>query len=156
MGDARELVSRIRDEAITGTAIELESIVVWPEEDKDAQPTSDFFVNQRIDLLVRGLGPLTNLIGLPAEALPMAILRPLSGSGAFAVMAEILEAEGPDSFVGLLASTLQGSTETTFYVLTLYCGAAGVREVRHALPACLMGDLAGAAGATAACHWFFA
>jgi spore maturation protein SpmB len=55
----------------------------------------------------------------------------------------------------MLASTLQGSTETTFYVLTVYCGAAGIRDVRHALPACLIGDLAGAVGATAACHLFF-
>lgn len=85
----------------------------------------------------------------------MALLRPLSGSGAFAVMAEILEANGPDSFVGMLASTLQGSTETTFYVLVVYCGAANIRDVRHALPACLIGDLAGAVGATVACHIFF-
>ena len=85
----------------------------------------------------------------------MALLRPLSGSGAFAVMAEVLETQGPDSFVGLLASTLQGSTETTFYVLTVYCGVAGIRDVRHALPACLIGDLAGAVGATAACHLIF-
>ena len=85
----------------------------------------------------------------------MALLRPLSGSGAFAVMAETLETHGPDSFVGMLASTLQGSTETTFYVLTVYCGAAGIRDVRHALPACLIGDLAGFVAATAACHLFF-
>ena len=70
-------------------------------------------------------------------------------------MSEILETYGPDSFVGMLASTLQGSTETTFYVLTLYCGAAGVRDVRHALAACLTGDLCGLLGATAACHLFF-
>jgi spore maturation protein SpmA len=114
-----------------------------------------FRASGALDLLIRVLDPVTSAFGFPAAALPMALLRPLSGSGAFAVMAEILEAEGPDSFVGLLASTLQGSTETTFYVLTLYCGAAGIREVRHALPACLVGDLAGAAGATAACHWFF-
>ena len=63
--------------------------------------------------------------------------------------------QGPDSFAGMLTSTLQGSTETTFYVLTVYCGAAGIRDVRHALPACLIGDLAGAIGATAACHFFF-
>jgi spore maturation protein B len=85
----------------------------------------------------------------------MALLRPLSGSGSFAVMSEILQTHGPDSFVGMLASVLQGSTETTFYVLTVYCGAAGVRDVRHALPACLVGDLAGFAAATAACHLFF-
>jgi spore maturation protein SpmB len=108
-----------------------------------------------LELVIRGLDPLTSALGFPAEALPMALLRPLSGSGAFGVMAEILETHGPDSFVGMLASTLQGSTETTFYVLTVYCGAAGIRDVRHALPACLVGDLGGAIGATAACHLFF-
>ena len=108
-----------------------------------------------LDLLISGLDPLTSRIGIPGEVLPMALLRPLSGSGAFGVMSEILTTHGPDSFVGYLASTLQGSTETTFYVLTLYCGAAGVRDVRHALAACLAGDLAGLLGATAACHLFF-
>jgi spore maturation protein SpmA len=108
-----------------------------------------------LEVIVHGLDPVTSAIGFPAEALPMALLRPLSGSGSFAVMSEILETHGPDSFVGMLASVLQGSTETTFYVLTVYCGVAGIREVRHALPACLIGDLAGFAAATAACHLFF-
>lgn len=107
------------------------------------------------DLLIRALDPLTSAVGFPAEALPMALLRPLSGSGSFAVMSEILTTHGPDSFVGLVTSTLQGSTETTFYVLALYFGAAGVRDGRHALAACLIGDLAGFAAATAACHLFF-
>ena len=114
-----------------------------------------FRASGALDLLIAAVDPITSAIGFPGEALPMALLRPLSGSGAFAVMAEILESQGPDSFTGLLASTLQGSTETTFYVLTVYCGAAGIRDARHALPACLIGDLAGAAGATAACHLFF-
>ena len=108
-----------------------------------------------LDLMVEGLDPFTSAIGFPAAALPMALLRPLSGSGSFAVMSEILQTHGPDSFVGMVASTLQGSTETTFYVLTVYCGAAGVKNVRHALPACLIGDVAGFASATAACHLFF-
>ena len=114
-----------------------------------------FRASGALDLVIGALDPITSAIGFPAAALPMALLRPLSGSGAFAVMAETLKTHGPDSFVGLLASTLQGSTETTFYVLTVYCGAAGVREMRYALPACLVGDLAGFAGATAACHLFF-
>ena len=101
-----------------------------------------------LDLMVEGLDPFTSAIGFPAAALPMALLRPLSGSGSFAVMSEILQTHGPDSFVGMVASTLQGSTETTFYVLTVYCGAAGVKNVRHALPACLIGDVAGFASAT--------
>jgi spore maturation protein SpmA len=114
-----------------------------------------FRASGALDLLIAVVDPFTRALGFPGEALPMALLRPLSGSGAFAVMAEILESQGPDSFAGMLASTLQGSTETTFYVLTVYCGAAGIRDARHALPACLIGDLAGAAGATAACHLFF-
>jgi len=109
-----------------------------------------------LELLIALLDPLTSRIGFPAEALPMALLRPLSGSGAFGVMSEILKSQGADSFVGMLVSTLQGSTETTFYVLAVYFGAAGIKEGRHALSCCLAGDLAGFAAATAACHLFFA
>jgi spore maturation protein SpmA len=96
-----------------------------------------------IDLLVMLLGPVTDLIRMPAEALPMALLRPLTGSGAYGIMAEIMTAHGPDSLIGYMVSTFQGSTETTFYVLAVYFGAVGVREGRHALPACLMADVAG-------------
>ena len=85
----------------------------------------------------------------------MALLRPLSGSGAFGIMSETLTTYGPDSFIGMLTSTLMGSTETTFYVLAIYLGAARVTDARHALVACLAGDLAGFAGAVIACHWFF-
>ena len=85
----------------------------------------------------------------------MALLRPLSGSGAFGVMTEILDTHGPDSFIGQLSSTLMGSTETTFYVLAVYLGAVRVRDARHILPACLAGDVAGFLGAVAACHFFF-
>jgi len=109
----------------------------------------------RVDMLVRALDPFTSAVGFPAEALPMALLRPLSGSGAFAVMAEAVQSYGPDTFVGRLICTLQGSTETTFYVLAVYLGVVGVRDSRHILWACLAGDLAGYAAATAACHAFF-
>lgn len=108
-----------------------------------------------LEILVGALEPLARLVGAPAEALPMAILRPLSGSGAFGVMSETLTVHGPDSFIGLVTSTLQGSTETTFYVLAIYLGAAGIRDARHVLPACLLGDVAGFIGAVAACHFFF-
>jgi spore maturation protein SpmB len=114
-----------------------------------------FRASGALALIIGAPDPFTSAIGFPAEALPMALLRPLSGSGAFAVMAEILHTHGPDSFVGMVASTLQGSTETTFYVLTVYFGSVGIREMRHVIPACLLGDLAGFAGATAACHLFF-
>ena len=100
-----------------------------------------------IDLITASLSPFTVLIGLPAEALPMAILRPLTGSGAYAVMAEIMTAEGPDSLVGYMVSTFQGSTETTFYTLAVYYGAVGIRRTRHTVPACLLADTAGILGA---------
>ncbi|MEZ4291627.1 MAG: nucleoside recognition domain-containing protein [Myxococcota bacterium] len=108
-----------------------------------------------LDSLTGAIDPFTRRLGVPAEVLPMALIRPLSGSGAFGVMAEIFEHHGPDSFIGLMTSTLMGSTETTFYVLAVYLGAAGVVDGRHALFACLAGDVAGFAGAVAACHFFF-
>ena len=83
------------------------------------------------------------------------IANPVSGGGKGRVMAETLTAYGPDSFIGYLASTLMGSTETTFYVMALYLGAAGIVDGRHALLACLIGDLGGFIGAVAACHFFF-
>jgi spore maturation protein SpmA len=108
-----------------------------------------------LDALVGVIDPLTSRMGFPAEALPMALLRPLSGSGAYGVMVEIMKTHGPDSFIGILVGALNGSTETTFYVLTLYLGAAHVRDGRHALVCCLVGDVAGFAVATAACRWLF-
>src|SRR4030095_16167281 len=108
-----------------------------------------------LDALVAAIDPITGPLGFPAEALPMALLRPLSGSGSYGVMVDIMKTHGPDSFIGILAGALNGSTETTFYVLTLYLGAARVRDGRHALLACLGGDVAGFAVATAACHWLF-
>lgn len=96
-----------------------------------------------LGLLVGLLDPVTSLIGLPAEALPMAILRPLTGQGAFGVAAEAMKTHGPDSLIGYMVSTFQGSTETTFYVLAVYFGAVGIKETRHTLPACLLADVAG-------------
>jgi spore maturation protein B len=84
---------------------------------------------------------------MPAEALPMALLRPLSSSGSLGLMAEIFSVHGPDSFIGVLVSTFYGSTETTFYVLAVYFGAVNIKKTRHALPAGLIADLAGMLGA---------
>ncbi|MCH2186266.1 spore maturation protein [Myxococcota bacterium] len=114
-----------------------------------------FRASGALDLVIGFLNPYTSAVGVPAEVLPMALLRPLSGSGAFGVMSEIITTYGPDTFIGYLTCTLMGSTETTFYVLALYLGAAGVVDGRHAVAACLIGDLGGFIGAVAACHWFF-
>jgi len=108
-----------------------------------------------LDTMVSYLGVLTEPLGMPAEALPMALLRPLSGSGAYGVMASTMEASGPDTYVGYLVSTLQGSTETTFYVLAVYFGAVGVTRLRHAMWAALSADLAGVIGAVIICQWLF-
>jgi spore maturation protein SpmA/spore maturation protein SpmB len=110
-----------------------------------------------MELLVEPLGRVTGPLGLPPEALTMALLRPLSGSGAYGIVASVLEdpAFGPDSYVGYLVSTLQGSTETTFYVIAVYFGAVQVRRIRHALAAGLTADLAGIIAAVAICAYLF-
>ncbi len=100
-----------------------------------------------MQILITALEPITSLIGMPAEALPMAIMRPLSGSGSLGIMAEIIATHGPDSFIGILVSTFFGSTETTFYVLAVYFGSVNIRNTRHALPAGLLADVAGILGA---------
>ncbi len=110
-----------------------------------------------LNALVSWVGPVTAYFGMPGEALPMALLRPLSGSGAYGILASIIQdpAIGPDSYVGYLVSTLQGSTETTFYVLAVYFGAVQIKRVRHALAAALTADLAGIAGAVIACSFLY-
>jgi spore maturation protein SpmA len=100
-----------------------------------------------MDWLVYILRPFTDLIGMPAEALPMALMRPLSGSGSLGIMSEIISVHGPDSFLGIMVSTFYGSTETTFYVLAVYFGAVNIKNTRHALPAGLLADVAGILGA---------
>lgn len=86
----------------------------------------------------------------------MALIRPLSGSGALGVMTDTLKASGPDSFVGYLVSVLNGSHETTFYVLALYFGAVQVKALRHALLACVVADFVGPAMSLMVCRLFFA
>jgi spore maturation protein SpmB len=110
-----------------------------------------------LDLLVGALSPITERFGLPAEALPMALMRPLSGSGAYGILASIINdpAIGPDSYTGVLVSTLQGSTETTFYVMAVYFGAVQVRRIRHAMATALTADAAGVIFAVMACWLFF-
>ena len=99
-----------------------------------------FRASGAMDVLIAVVRPLTDLIGFPAEALPMAFMRPLSGSGSLAVMTETMKTYGTDGFIGILVSTLYGSTETTFYVLAVYFGSIGIRNTRHALPTGLVAD----------------
>jgi spore maturation protein SpmA len=110
-----------------------------------------------LEVVITAIGPITTLFGMPPEALPMALLRPLSGSGAYGVLASIIQDPniGPDSYAGYLVSTLQGSTETTFYVLAVYFGAVQIRRIRHALVAALCADAAGIVAAVVICSLLF-
>ena len=99
-----------------------------------------------LDRIVGVLSPFTSPLGLPGEVLPLALLRPLSGSGAFALMSDLTQTHGPDSYIGQLAGTMNGSSETTFYVLAVYFGSVGVLRSRHAVATGLISDLFGVIG----------
>lgn len=114
-----------------------------------------FRASGALDLLIGLIGPGVAWLGMPPEALPMALMRPLSGSGAFGIMADTMQAHGADSLVGFMVSTFQGSTETTFYVMALYFGVVQVKKVRHTLAACLLADLTGIIAAVWICRVMF-
>jgi spore maturation protein SpmA len=101
-----------------------------------------FRASGAMDAIAVILNPITTLIQLPAEVLPMALIRPLSGGGAFGIMSELVEKD-PNSYSAFVASTMMGSTETTFYVLAVYFGAVGITRMRHALVAALLADVTG-------------
>lgn len=88
-------------------------------------------------------GNILELLHIPVEIIPMAIMRPISGSSSLAILNTILENYGPDSFIGRLASVIQGSTDTTFYILTLYFGSIGIKKIRYSLWAGLAADVIG-------------
>jgi spore maturation protein SpmA len=113
-----------------------------------------FRASGAMDIMITVLSPLTSAVGMPAEALAMALMRPLSGSGAFGLMSEIIK-QAPNSFLADLVSVIQGSTETTFYVLAVYFGAVGIRRTRHALPAALCADVAGISASVLICNLWF-
>ncbi|HHW27904.1 MAG TPA: spore maturation protein [Firmicutes bacterium] len=106
-------------------------------------------------MLTKVLSPITNLVGMPGEVLPMALMRPLSGSGARGVMTELVATHGPQSLIGRMAAIMNGSTDTTFYVLAVYFGSVQIRKTRHALPAGLLADLAGLLAAAWVTRLFF-
>jgi spore maturation protein SpmB len=99
-----------------------------------------------LDALAAALTPMLSFCGLPtdaANALPTMLMKPLSGSAARGLMVEVMHTQGPDSYAARLAGLFQGGTDTTFYVLALYSGAAGLKRLRHTLPCALIADLAG-------------
>jgi len=114
-----------------------------------------FRASGALDLLLKMVAPVTNLLGMPQEALPMALVRPLSGSGALGIMSETIQTHGPDSFIGRVVSVMMGSTETTFYVLAVYFGSVGISKIRHAMWVGLIANAAGLLAAVWVCRWIF-
>ena len=108
-----------------------------------------------MDFLATLLSPLTKLIGMPAEALPVAIMRPLSGSGTLGLISEIMKTHGPDSLIGRMVSVIMGSGETTFYVLAVYFGSVSISKTRHAVPAGIVADIVGILMSVLLVNWMF-
>ena len=111
-----------------------------------------------LDFLLDGIRWLAQSAHLDTrfvDALPTALVKPFSGSAARAMLIETMQAKGVDSFPALAAATVQGSTETTFYVIAVYYGAVGIRRIRHTLGCALIADLAGIVASIAVCYWFF-
>ena len=108
-----------------------------------------------LDLAAQALSPVMERLGLPAELLPLMLVRPVSGSAALGVGAELMEAYGPDSLVGRTAAVMLGSTETTFYTVAVYFGAAKIARTRYAIPAALCGDVVGFVAASWAVRLLF-
>ena len=105
-----------------------------------------------LDVAAHALAPALAVIGVPAECLPMMLVRPLSGSGADGVMVELMKTQGPDSLPATTAAVMSGAADTTFYILAVYFGSVGVERIRHALWAGLIGDLAGLLAASWVTH----
>jgi spore maturation protein B len=114
-----------------------------------------FRVSGAMGALADLLSPLCILLGIPADIVPLAIMRPLSGSGSLGLTTEIIHTYGPDSFIGKLASVIIGSTDTTFYILTVYFGAIGITKPRYSLFVGLCGDLIGLFASIYFCQKFF-
>ena len=105
-----------------------------------------------IDLLTRALSPVLTPLHFPPDLVPLALMRPLSGSATLALLTDVVHRFGPDNIVSLMAATIYGSTETTFYVVAVYFGAVGVKQTRHAIPAGLLADLTGVIASVIICR----
>jgi len=108
-----------------------------------------------LDALVTLLAPVLNILGIPPETASLALIRPISGSGALAIGSELITRYGPDSAIGRTAAVMLGSTETTFYVIAVYFGAAGIKRSRYAIPAALCADIAAFLASAWAVRLFF-
>lgn len=107
------------------------------------------------DLMNKALSLLMKWLGMPPEVLPLAMIRPFSGSASTGIMAELIHQYGGDSLIAKTAATIMGSTETTFYVIAVYFGSIGILKTRHAIPAGLLADLAGVIASVLVCRYLF-
>jgi spore maturation protein B len=114
-----------------------------------------FKASGALDVLTHALAPMSNAIQVPGELVPLAILRPVSGSGSLAIFENTLNTYGPDSFLGRVASVMQGSTETTFYTIAVYYGAINVQKTRHTVFCALIADFVGFIMSTLAVRLLF-
>lgn len=108
------------------------------------------------ELMQVALTPALSALGMPPELLPLALMRPFSGSASTGIMAELIHQNGGNSFIAKTAATMMGSTETTFYVIAVYFGAVGIKNTRHAIPAGLLADFAGVVASVLICRYLFA
>ena len=115
-----------------------------------------FRASGALEILLTTMAPFLTYIGFPPENLPLALMRPLSGSGSLGLLTDLINEHGPDSLIAKIGATMFGSTETTFYVLAVYFGSVGIRKTRHALVAGLFADLVGVLSAVFFCQLFFA
>ncbi|MBT2698890.1 MULTISPECIES: spore maturation protein [Bacillaceae] len=116
---------------------------------------SIFRASGALDALMNWIRPMMKSIGVPAEIVPLLIIRPISGNAALGMTSDLIGVYGPDSFIGRLASVLQGSTDTTFYVLTVYFGAVGIKKMGDALKVGLLADVVGIIAAIVVVSMFF-
>jgi spore maturation protein B len=114
-----------------------------------------FRASGAMEFMIKGLSPVLDPIGVPAEILPMAITRPLSGGGSLAVLADMVKTYGVDSIFVKISGVMYGACETTFYVIAVYFGAVGIKKTRHAVPAGLIADAAGVFLAVYVVKWFW-
>ncbi len=114
-----------------------------------------FRASGAMDFLIEGLRPMLAVVGIPAEVIPMGIVRPLTGSGSAAIVLDMINEFGEDSLLVKMAATMFGSTETTFYVIAVYFGAAGIKKTRHAVPVGLIADFAAFVMAVYVVTWLF-
>ena len=114
-----------------------------------------FRASGAMDVLIAFVAPVATLLGIPSQILPLAIIRPMSGIASTSMLAEILRMYGPDSYIGRVASTMMGSTETVFYTISVYFGSIGVKKIRYTLWAALLADLAGLIASIIICNIVF-